>query len=65
MVASLRQEVATTNAELIERTSELEAAKRRSITVKILDAHFERVAAIAAENAGPEDAARKRAPKTA
>jgi hypothetical protein len=61
-VASLRQEIATTNAVLIERTAELEAAKRGSITVKSLDARFERLEAIVAENAGP---APKRALRTA
>ena len=53
-VAGLRNEVASTNAVLIERTAELEAVKRGSITVKQL----ERVEAIVAENAGPENAAR-------
>jgi hypothetical protein len=52
-VASLRQEIATTNAVLIERAAELEAAKRGSITVKSLDVHFERIELIVAENAGP------------
>jgi hypothetical protein len=43
----------------------LEAAKRGSITVMSLDAHFDRIAVISAENAGPEDVARKRLPRTA
>jgi hypothetical protein len=38
----LRQEIATTNAVLVERTAELEAAKRGSITVKSLASTAER-----------------------
>jgi hypothetical protein len=66
--AALRNEVASTNAAMIAVTDELRAAKSGSYTERALDARFDRIAAIVAENAGPAaemDGARKRAPRTA